>query len=95
MRVRIAASAPPMVIAGRIRWRSEPEPETGSRPSLMANNRIRIGPRAKLGNDRPNRLTTLIRRSSQRLRRWADALRRESKRITATSEASVNCSVYG
>ena len=52
--------------------RSEPAPETGSQPSLMEKSRIRMGPRAKLGNDRPKRLTTLRARSSQRLRRWAE-----------------------
>ena len=53
MRVRIAASAPPMVMAGRTRWAKLPEPETGSHPSLMRKSRIRIGPRAKFGNDKP------------------------------------------
>ena len=65
MRVRIAASALPMVTAGKTRFAKVPEPETGSHPSLMANSKIRMGPRAKLGNDRPKRLTTLMARSSQ------------------------------
>src|SRR5207248_1069858 len=69
MRVRIAASAPPMVIAGRTRCATVPEPETGSNPSVIAKNRIRMGPRAKLGKDNPKRLTTLSNRSSQRVRR--------------------------
>ena len=72
MRVRMAASAPPMVRAGSTRLANEPAPETGSHPSLIANSRIRIGPSAKLGNDRPKRLTTESRRSSQRLRRRAE-----------------------
>ena len=50
MRVRIAASAPPMVIAGSTRCAKLPEPETGSQPSLMAKSKMRMGPRAKLGN---------------------------------------------
>src|SRR5215469_4571020 len=51
MRVRIAASDPPMVMAGKIRCATEPDPETGNSPSLMAKNKIKIGPRAKLGSD--------------------------------------------
>ncbi len=72
MRVRIAASAPPMVIAGSTRCASEPEPDTGSQPNSMAKNRMRIGPSAKLGNDNPSSETKLSRRSSQRLRRSAE-----------------------
>ncbi len=53
MRVRIAASAPPMVMAGSTRWAGEPEPDTGSHPSSIAKNKMRIGPSAKLGNDKP------------------------------------------
>src|SRR5256885_583051 len=40
-----------MVIAGSTRCATVPEPETGSNPSLIAKNRIRMGPRAKLGKD--------------------------------------------
>src|ERR1700756_1372716 len=67
--VRMAASALPMVIAGSTRFANVPEPETGSQPNLIENNRIRIGPMAKFGNESPKRLTTLMARSSQSLRR--------------------------
>ncbi len=73
MRVRMAASALPMVSAGSTRFAKDPAPETGSHPALIANNKIRMGPSAKLGNDRPKRLTTESRRSSQRLRRRGGA----------------------
>src|SRR5260370_29006239 len=86
MRVRIAASAPPMVTAGSTRLAKEPAPETGSHPSLMAKRRIRIGPSAKLGNDRPKRLTTLSRRSSQRLRRRAERTPAGGRGIDAARE---------
>src|SRR5258708_19717448 len=72
MRVRIAASAPPMVIAGNTRLASDPDPDTGSHPSLMAKNRIRIGPSAKFGNDSPNKLTTLSNLSSHFPGRFAE-----------------------
>ena len=72
MRVRIAASAPPMVIAGSTRCASDPEPETGSHPSSMAKIKMRIGPSAKFGNDSPSSETKLSTRSSHRLRRSAD-----------------------
>ena len=72
MRVRMAASALPMVIAGSTRFANVPEPETGSHPNLIENNKIRMGPRAKFGNERPHRLTTLMTRSSQSLRRRAE-----------------------
>ena len=39
MRVRIAASALPMVMAGRMRLANVPEPETGSHPSFTAKNK--------------------------------------------------------
>ena len=39
MRVRIAAKAPPMVIAGSTICAKLPEPETGSKPSLMEKNK--------------------------------------------------------
>ena len=42
-----------MVIAGRMMWANEPEPDTGSQPRPIAKNKIRIGPSAKFGNDRP------------------------------------------
>ena len=91
MRVRMAASAPPMVMDGSTRLAKEPAPDTGSHPSLMAKRRIRIGPSAKLGNDRPKRLTTLSRRSSQRLRRWALRTPAGIERMMATnSDASVS-----
>src|ERR1035438_3059768 len=90
MRVRMAARALPMVRAGRTRLANEPAPETGSHPSLMAKNKIRMGPSAKLGNDRPNRLTTESRRSSQRLRRRAERTPAGvERRIAINSEASV------
>ena len=53
MRVRIAASAPPMVIAGSTRFCHEPEPDTGNQPNSMANKRMRIGPSAKFGKRQP------------------------------------------
>jgi hypothetical protein len=85
-----------MVMAGRMMLAKEPAPETGSHPSLMAKRRMRIGPRAKLGNDRPKRLTTLRRRSSQRLRRWAERTPAGIDRMMATnSDASVSCRVLG
>src|ERR1035438_5826300 len=59
----MAASAPPMVIAGSTRWASEPEPETGSQPSSIAKNKMRIGPSAKFGNDNPSNETKLSARS--------------------------------
>src|ERR1700681_1777829 len=96
MRVRIAAKAPPMVIAGRTRWAKVPEPETGSHPSVIAKNKISTGPSAKFGNDRPNRLTTLSRRSSQRLRRRADLTPAGTARTIATNkDANVSCNVLG
>src|SRR5207248_370964 len=78
IRVKMAASAPPNVSAGRIKWTQvegddhAAVPETGNSPSEMAKNKISIGPSAKLGNDNPSRLTKLSRRSSQRLRRNAE-----------------------
>ena len=61
-----------MVIAGSTRCSSAPLPDTGSQPSLIAKNNMRIGPRAKLGNESPNRLTKLNRRSSQEFLRNAE-----------------------
>src|SRR5579872_1779091 len=96
IRVRIAASAPPIVIAGRTRFAREPAPDTGSHPSLIAKIRIRIGPSAKFGNDNPNKLTTESTRSSQRLRRRAERIPAGIDRTIATnSDANVSCSVYG
>ena len=37
---RIAANAPPIVIAGSTRCANVPEPDTGSHPNLIAKNRI-------------------------------------------------------
>jgi hypothetical protein len=55
---------------------------------------MRMGPRAKLGNDRPKRLTTESRRSSQRLRRWAERTPAGIDKMMATkSDASVSCRV--
>ena len=48
MRVRIAASAPPNVIAGSTRCAHVPDPETGSNPKLIAKNKISTGTSAKL-----------------------------------------------
>src|ERR1017187_1296181 len=88
MRVRIAARALPMVSAGNTRLANEPAPETGSHPNLMAKIRIRMGPSAKFGNDKPNRLTTESRRSSQRLRRRAERTPAgRERRIATNSEA--------
>src|ERR1700758_2402344 len=84
MRVRMAARALPMVIAGSTRFANDPAPETGSHPALIANRRIRIGPSAKFGNERPKRLTTESRRSSQRLRRRADRTPAGIERTIAT-----------
>src|SRR5579864_5020406 len=96
MRVRMAASAPPIVNAGRTRFANEPAPETGSHPALIANNRIRIGPSAKFGNERPKRLTTEITRSSQRLRLRAERTPAGIDRTIATNRlARVRRSVYG
>ena len=94
MRVRMAASALPIVMAGSTRLAKLPEPETGSHPSLIENSRIRIGPSAKLGNDKPNRLTTLMARSSQSLRRRAERTPAGIESAMATrSAATVSCSV--
>ena len=71
-----------------------PEPETGSHPSLMAKSKIRIGPSAKFGNDKPNRLTTLSSRSSQRLRRCAERTPAGiDSRIATSKAAKVNSMV--
>src|SRR5258707_15344433 len=78
MRVRIAASAMPSVAAGSTiypqvdGWPHEAVPETGKRPRLIAKNKIRIGPNAKLGKLSPSKLTKLSKRSSHWLRRRAD-----------------------
>jgi len=94
MRVRIAANAPPMVIAGSTRFASDPAPDTGSIPNLMANSRMRIGPSAKFGNESPKRLTTDSSRSSHRLRRRADRTPAGIESTMATSnDASVSRSV--
>ncbi len=96
MRVRIAAKAPPMVIAGSTRWAREPEPETGSHPSLTAKNKISTGPKAKLGNDRPNRLTTLRTRSSHWFLLLAECTPAGMASTMATNnDASVSCKVNG
>src|SRR4051794_22828593 len=96
MRVRIAASAPPMVIAGRSKCAKVPEPDTGSHPSLMENNKIRIGPSAKFGKESPNKLTTLRARSSHEFRRRAERTPAGMDSNIATSKAAkVNCKVYG
>ncbi len=50
-----------------------PAPETGSQPRAMEKIKINAGPRAKVGNDRPKRLTTPRVRSGQRLTRRAEA----------------------
>jgi hypothetical protein len=50
-----------------------PAPETGSQPNWMEKKRIRMGPRAKLGKDRPTSETTPRVRSCQRLRWRPDA----------------------
>jgi hypothetical protein len=50
-----------------------PAPETGSQPSLMEKIRMRMGPRAKLGKERPTSETTPRVRSCQRLRWRAEA----------------------
>ncbi len=88
MRVRMAASAAPMVLAGSTRWTQVSDPETGSKPKLMAKNRIRIGPRAKLGNESPQRLTKLSTRSSQRLRRLAERTPAGIESSNATASAA-------
>jgi hypothetical protein len=76
MRVRSAARPRPRVTAGRMRCvkkaRPEPEPETGSQPSLMEKRMMRIGPRAKFGKDSPTRERTPVVRSCQRSRWVAD-----------------------
>src|SRR5215467_6211285 len=96
MRVRIAASALPMVIAGRMRLANDPAPETGSHPSLIAKSKIRIGPSAKLGNESPKRLITESVRSSHRLRRRADRTPAGIDKMIATNKlASVRRRVYG
>ena len=51
-----------------------PAPETGSQPSVMEKMRMRMGPRAKLGNERPTRERTPRVRSCQRLRWSADQM---------------------
>ena len=96
MRVRIAASAPPMVIAGNTRCAIEPEPDTGSHPNSIAKNKIRIGPSAKFGNDNPSSETKLSTRSSQRLRRKAERTPAGIDSASATiSAASVSSMVAG
>src|SRR3954465_9879190 len=96
IRVRIAASAPPMVIAGSTRLANDPAPETGSHPALIANKRIRIGPSAKFGKERQNRLITDSRRSSHRLRRRAERTPAGiESRIATNKLAKVRRSVYG
>src|SRR5271165_4596279 len=96
MRVRIAAKEPPMVMAGSTKCCHDPEPDTGSQPSSIAKNKIRIGPSAKLGNDRPNNETKLSVRSSQRLRCSADRTPAGIARHNATvSAATVSCRVQG
>src|SRR5215469_5010420 len=96
MRVRMAASALPMVIAGRMRLGNDPAPETGSQPSLIAKSRIKIGPRAKFGNERPKRLITESVRSSQRLRRRAECTPAGIDKTIATNKLSrVRRRVYG
>src|SRR3954470_3774333 len=96
MRVRIAASAPPMVMAGRTRLANDPAPETGSHPALIANSRMRMGPRAQFGNERPNRLTTESRRSTHRLRAGAERTPAGMERMIATRRlAIVRRRVYG
>ncbi len=96
MRVRIAASAPPMVIAGSTRCAIEPEPETGSHPNSIEKSRIRIGPSAKLGKDNPSSETKLSTRSSQRLRRSAERTPAGIDSASATnSAASVSSIVSG
>ena len=64
-------------MAGRMRWSEEaervppvPAPETGSQPRRMEKRRMRMGPRAKLGNERPTSETTPRVRSCQRPR-WS------------------------
>ena len=68
--------------------RFEPEPETGSQPSSIAKNKMRIGPSAKFGKDNPSREMKLSSRSSQRLRRSAERTPAGIERQRATSNAA-------
>src|SRR5258706_15677835 len=86
IRVRMAAIDPPMVIAGRTRYSMPPEPETGNQPSLIAQRIIRSGPSAMLGNDKPNRLTTEIRRSFQRFGCCAEYMPAGIDKMIATNK---------
>src|SRR3954464_6359757 len=102
MRVRIAASAPPSVNAGKIKCTHvdgelhAAVPETGKSPSEIAKNKIKMGPSAKFGNDRPSRLTKLRTRSSQRLRRRAERTPAGIANTSAPpSEAKVKSNVDG
>src|SRR5215470_1736983 len=96
IRVRIAASDPPIVIAGKTKWARLPDPETGKSPREIENIRIRIGPSAKFGKDSPKRLTTLKTLSSHLPRRCAERTPAGIEITRATiNDATVNCKVYG
>ena len=104
MRVRIAASPLPSVIAGSTRYSQNPRPkigpvpapETGVHPSLIEKIKIRIGPSAKFGNDSPPSDTIPSTRSCQRPRCSADHTPAGTEIPTPiSSAASVSANVYG
>src|SRR5437764_11069636 len=72
MRVRIAARAAPSVTAGRIRWLAPPRPDTGNQPISTEKIKIKTGPRAKLGTERPSKVKNDVARSPRLPRRHAE-----------------------
>src|SRR6202022_2318445 len=72
MRVKIAASAAPNVTAGRIKWLGPPLPDTGNHPISTEKIKIKIGPRAKFGTERPSSVKKDVARSAPLPRRLAE-----------------------
>jgi len=71
-------------------------PDTGKMPNPMAKKRIRMGPRAKFGNETPSRLTKLKVRSSHRFLLRAERTPAGTERSSATkSAAQVSSMVEG
>src|ERR1700692_830286 len=68
----MAASAAPKVAAGKIRWVMPPRPDTGSHPISIEKTKIKIGPSAKLGTERPSRVKNEVARAARLPRRRAE-----------------------
>src|SRR5580704_6085584 len=88
MRVRMAASAAPNVAAGKIKWLIPPRPDTGSHPISIEKTKIKIGPNAKLGTERPSNVKSDVARSARLPRRRAEKTPAGTAMETHTASAA-------